>query len=71
MKSIMATYPGFQTLPRGVKRLLLASENFFFNEAPAPVARPGVASLVNVHPWAPSSSAGYEQAAGLPVNIAN
>ncbi len=32
MRSIILTYPGFQSLPRGVKQLLLASENFYFGE---------------------------------------
>ena len=36
MKSIMMTYPGFQTLPRGLKRLLLASENIYFAETRLP-----------------------------------
>jgi hypothetical protein len=27
------TYPGYQCLPRGIKQLLLASENFFFEES--------------------------------------
>jgi hypothetical protein len=35
MKSIVVTYPGYQNLPRGLKRLLVASENSFFSE-PAP-----------------------------------
>jgi|GEM_PF-6440199 hypothetical protein len=33
MKSIMVTYPYFQSLPKGVKMMLLASENYFFSEA--------------------------------------
>ncbi len=33
MRTIMMTYPGFQSLPRGVRRMLLASETFFFEEA--------------------------------------
>jgi hypothetical protein len=59
MKSIMATYPEFQALPRGVKRLLLTSENFFFNDAASPAAKPGTASSTHVHPWVPSSSFVY------------
>jgi hypothetical protein len=35
MKSIVLTYPGYQTLPRGLKRMLVASENSFFSEATA------------------------------------
>jgi hypothetical protein len=33
MNSITATYPGFQSLPKGVKRMLLESESYFFDEA--------------------------------------
>jgi hypothetical protein len=33
MNSITATYPGFQALPKGVKRMLLESESYFFDEA--------------------------------------
>jgi hypothetical protein len=33
MRSIMMTYPGFHALPRGVKRMLVESENLFFAEA--------------------------------------
>lgn len=36
MRSIMTTYPDFMALPRGIKKLLLASENYFFDEAKAP-----------------------------------
>ena len=53
MKSIMATYPGFQTLPRGVKRLLLTSENFFFIDATTPTTKTGGAAPVHPQPWMP------------------
>lgn len=33
MKSIILTYPGYQTLPRGIKQMLVASESDFFSEA--------------------------------------
>ena len=33
MKSILVTYPYFQTLPKGVKMMLVASENLFFGDA--------------------------------------
>jgi hypothetical protein len=33
MKSIMLSYPGFQSLPRGVKQLLVASESNYFRDA--------------------------------------
>jgi hypothetical protein len=35
MKSIITTYPDFQALPRGIKKMLLASEDFFFGEVKA------------------------------------
>lgn len=35
-KSIMVTYPDFQALPKGVKRMLLASEDFYFGEVRPP-----------------------------------
>jgi hypothetical protein len=35
----MMTYPDFRLLPKGLKQLLLASENFFFNQAIAPPRR--------------------------------
>jgi hypothetical protein len=38
MKTIITTYPSFQTLPRGVKQLLVASEAFFFQDAVSPSA---------------------------------
>jgi hypothetical protein len=40
MKSIITTYPGFQTLPKGIKMLLLASEDFFFGEAGSSKEKP-------------------------------
>ena len=40
MKSIMLAYPGFQDLPKGVKKMLLASETFFFGEARMQTIRP-------------------------------
>jgi len=32
MKTITMVYPGFQMLPKGLKRLLVESESFFFEE---------------------------------------
>lgn len=32
LKSIVCTYPGFRTLPKGLKQMLVASENIFFSE---------------------------------------
>jgi hypothetical protein len=45
MKSVMMTYPAFQDLPKGVKRMLLASESFFFGEARMPTVRPARRAL--------------------------
>ena len=36
----MLTYPGFQSLPQGLKKLLLASETFFFSEPQSHAPRP-------------------------------
>ena len=36
MKTIIAIYPGFQSLPKGLKQMLVASESFFFREAKSP-----------------------------------
>ena len=33
MKTILTTYPNFQSLPKGVKRMLVAAESHFFDEA--------------------------------------
>jgi hypothetical protein len=32
MKSIVTTYPYFQSLPKGIKMMLVESEEFFFDE---------------------------------------
>ena len=45
MKLIMMTYPGFQDLPKGVKKMLLASETFFFDETHRQTKRPTPGSL--------------------------
>jgi hypothetical protein len=39
MRSIITTYPDFQALPRGVKKLLLASESHFFDEVETQLVR--------------------------------
>jgi hypothetical protein len=36
LKSIVCTYPEFRTLPKGLKQMLVASENLFFNEVGGP-----------------------------------
>jgi hypothetical protein len=32
MNTTILNYPGFQTLPKGVRQMLLVSEAYFFNE---------------------------------------
>jgi hypothetical protein len=39
MRTIILTYPGFQSLPRGLKQLLLATEEFYFAEVHSTVAK--------------------------------
>jgi hypothetical protein len=36
-RTIVFSYPGFQALPSGVKRMLVVSESFFFNQESAAV----------------------------------
>lgn len=33
MRTIILTYPGYQSLPRGIKQMLVASETFYFEES--------------------------------------
>ena len=40
MKSIITTYPDFQSLPKGIRRMLVASESFFFLEANSRMQKP-------------------------------
>ena len=35
MNTTILNYPGFQTLPKGVRQMLLVSESYFFNEPAA------------------------------------
>lgn len=66
MKSIITTYPDFPSLPKGLKRMLLASEDLFFGEAkglppvhkvanriPLGMSRPGIGGRMDsrVQPW--------------------
>ncbi len=39
MRTIILTYPGYQSLPRGIKQMLVASENFYFDEIGAVAAK--------------------------------
>ncbi len=51
MKSIALTYPDFQSLPKGLKRLLVASEELFFGQ---PAAKPAQKKLPQLLLPAPS-----------------
>jgi len=44
MISIVSSYPGFHTLPRGVKQMLITSESNFFEEARPELAKMGLNS---------------------------
>lgn len=48
IKSIMSTYPGFQELPKGVRKMLLVSESYFFDDRPQLPESPLVESVVLV-----------------------
>jgi hypothetical protein len=58
MKSIMVTYPEFQSLPKGVKKLLVASETHFFRLAKAPAASSNAASVQGIIARWPRQKAG-------------
>ena len=52
MKPIMMTYPGFQSLPKGLKQMLVESESFFFEEETTFIRRDGKSPsslLKNIH----------------------
>jgi hypothetical protein len=54
LKSIVCTYPDFRTLPKGLKQMLVISENLFFEEthtAPAETTREPAAA--NLSWWQP------------------
>jgi hypothetical protein len=50
MKSILVSYPYFQSLPKGIKMLLVTSENHYFGEATAKAgdAVPRLRTALNV-----------------------
>jgi len=41
MKSIITTYPDFRSLPKGIKKMLVASESFFYGETKSPMQKLG------------------------------
>jgi len=50
MKLIMNTYSGFQDLPKGIKKMLLVSESFFFDEMRQPSEQPMAAKSLELVP---------------------
>lgn len=65
MRSIILTYPEFQSLPRGVKQLLLASENFYFGEPEPADVNAQLIKPKDMHPLPFPVVAHPEQTAGL------
>jgi hypothetical protein len=50
MRSIMLTYPGFQSLPRGLKQMLVTSESRFFSDARPSMAHGTSGKLAHAQP---------------------
>jgi len=50
MKSIFTTYPDFHALPKGINRMLLASESFFFAEAYWKISEPSPTAASRFRP---------------------
>jgi hypothetical protein len=50
MRTIILTYPEFQSLPRGIKQMLLATESFYFGETEVHAARADRPSPKADHP---------------------
>jgi hypothetical protein len=51
LKSIVCTYPDFRMLPKGLKQLLVASENLFFNEVSGPALLSAGSDIENNRLW--------------------
>jgi hypothetical protein len=56
LKSIVCTYPDFRMLPKGLKQMLLASENLFFNEVSGAALLGAGRGVENNRFWQPSAS---------------
>src|SRR5579863_5605264 len=56
LKSIVCTYPDFRMLPKGLKQMLLASENLFFNEVSSAAPLSAGRSVVNNRFWQPAAN---------------
>ena len=53
-KSIVCTYPDFRILPKGLKQMLVTSENIFFNEVNGPALQSPSRNVNNDRFWQPS-----------------
>jgi len=53
LKTIVCTYPDFRTLPKGLKQLLVASENLFFSEVQTSSVKTGGREAGNRQLWLP------------------
>jgi hypothetical protein len=51
MKSIICTYPDFRSLPKGLKQMLVVSENLFFEEAQTAWLKTEDHGARNEHLW--------------------
>lgn len=47
MRTIVLTYPGYQSLPKGIKQMLVASENFYFDEIKSAPAKADADRVIN------------------------
>jgi hypothetical protein len=52
-KSIVCTYPDFRTLPKGLKQMLVVSENLFFDEVHTASVKTDGLEAGNRHLWQP------------------
>jgi hypothetical protein len=55
LKSIVCTYPDFRTLPKGLKQMLVASENLFFNEVTGPALQSASREVYSDRSWQAST----------------
>jgi hypothetical protein len=56
LKSIVCTYPDFRMLPKGLKQMLVASENLFFNEVSGPAPMSPSRNVENNRYWQPPAN---------------
>ena len=67
MNTTILSYPGFQSLPKGIRRMLVASEAHFFDQ-PAPHHKGQEESAHGRCPaWEPFKRGAYDQGVGSPV----